>query len=69
MSTHYSVGLVCHVVLLFPRSVHYANMSMQYSAIFKNCNNENFQMKNSDIFLIFALKHGGGSNVYPQSMF
>ena len=41
--------------------------------------NENFQMKNSDIFHIFAQNKAcgyklvpprrGGSNVYPQSMF
>ena len=41
--------------------------------------NENFQMKNSDIFLISAQNidcgysleppHRGGSNEYPQSMF
>ena len=45
----------------------------------KTVKNENFQMKNSDIFLIFAQNidcgytleppHGGGSNEYPQSMF
>ena len=33
---------------------HYANMSVKYSAIFKNCKNNNFQKKNCDIFLIFA---------------
>ena len=27
---------------------------MQYTAIFHGCKNDNFQMKNSDIFLIFA---------------
>ena len=30
------------------------NMSMQYTAIFNGCKNGNFQMKNCDIFLIFA---------------
>ena len=27
---------------------------MQYTAIFHGCKNDNFQMKNCDIFLIFA---------------
>ena len=36
---------------------HYANMSVQYTAIFHGCKNDNFQMKNVDIFLIFAPKH------------
>ena len=27
---------------------------MQYTAIFHSCKNDNFQMKNCDIFLIFA---------------
>ena len=35
-------------------STHYANMSVQYTAIFHGCKNDNFQMKNFDIFLIFA---------------
>ena len=52
---------------------------MQYTAIFHGCKNDNFQMKNCDIFLIFAhnIDRGytieppqlGGSNEYPQSMF
>ena len=33
---------------------HYENTPMQYAAIFKGCKNGNFQMKNCDIFLIFA---------------
>ena len=55
-------------------------MPMQYTAIFHSCKNVNFQMKNYNIFLIFAQNidcgyileppHGGGSkNEYPQSMF
>ena len=52
---------------------------MQYAAIFKGCKNGNFQMKNCDIFLIFAQNidfwytleppQRGGSNEYPQSLF
>ena len=33
---------------------HYANMSVQYTAIFHGYKNDNFQMKNCDIFLIIA---------------
>ena len=61
------------------RTFHYANMSVQYTAIFHSCKNDNFQMKFFDIFLIFAQKIDcwytlepplrGGSNGYPQSMF
>ena len=58
---------------------HYANMSVQYTAIFHGCKNDNFQMKCFDIFLNFAQNidcgytleppRRGGSNEYPQSMF
>ena len=37
-----------------PLASHYANMSVQYTAIFHGCKNDNFQRKNFDIFLIFA---------------
>ena len=63
----------------FNRISHYANMPMQYAAIFHGCKNDNFQLKYFDFFHVFAqnidcgytLKppHGGGSNEYPQSMF
>ena len=33
---------------------HYANMSIQYTAIFHSCKNEKFKMKNILVFLIFA---------------
>ena len=58
---------------------HYANMPVQYTAIFYGRKNDNFQMKFFDIFLIFAQNidcgytleppQRGGSNEYPQSMF
>ena len=32
----------------------YADMSIQYAAMFKDCKNDNFWMKKNDIFLIFA---------------
>ena len=48
-------------------------MSVQYTAIFHGCKNDNFQMKIFDFFLIFAQNidppQRGGSNEYPQSMF
>ena len=59
--------------------MHYEKTRMQYTAIFHGCKNDNFQMKNSDIFLIFPQNidcvytleppQRGGSNEYPQSMF
>ena len=59
--------------------LHYENMPMQYTEIFKIAKNENFQQKIFDIFLIFAQNIDcgytlepprlGGSNEYPQSMF
>ena len=33
---------------------HYDNTPMQYSAIFHGCKNDEFQMKNCDIFHLFA---------------
>ena len=52
---------------------------MSYTVIFHSCENDNFQMKNCDIFLIFAqnIDRGyklappqwGSSNEYPWSMF
>ena len=54
-------------------------MSMQYTVISQGCKSDNFQMKNCDVFLIFAQNmdrgytyeppHGGGSNEYPRSIF
>ena len=61
------------------RFSHYNYIPMLYSAIFRGCKKDNFQMKNYDNFLIFAqnIDRGytleppqrGGSNEYPQSMF
>ena len=50
---------------------HYDNWSMQYTAISHSCKNDNFQMENCDVLLIFGqtIDHGYGSNEYPQSMF
>ena len=33
---------------------HYENTPMQYTAMFHGCKNVNFQLKNGDIFHIFA---------------
>ena len=35
---------------------HYVNMSVQYTAIFHGCKNDNFQMKFFDFFFLFLLK-------------
>ena len=54
---------------------HYDNTPIQYTAIFHSCKKNNFQMKNCNIFLIFAqnvdcgymlrLLQQGGSNKCP----
>ena len=49
-------------------SLHYENTPMQYTAIFHGCKNDNFQMKNINIFLIFAQNIDCGYT-YTQSMF
>ena len=46
-------------------SFHYANMSVQYTAIFNGCKNDNFQMKFFDIFLIFAQNIDRGYMLEP----
>ena len=38
---------------------------MQYTAIFHGCKNDNFQMKNCDIFLIFAQNIDRGHTLEP----
>ena len=64
-----------HVDLL----AHYENMPIQIYWKFNHPKNENFQIKNSNIFLVSAQNidcgysleppRRGGSNEYPQSMF
>ena len=46
-------------------TVHYDNSPMQYTAIVHCCKNDNFQMKNCDIFLIFAKKLDRGYTLEP----
>ena len=47
---------------------HYANTPMKYTAIFHGCKNDNFQMKNSDIFSFFCSKHRLWVNVRTGSV-
>ena len=57
---------------------HYENMSIDYTAIFHGCKNDNFQMifffffnfaQNIDCGYTLEPPQRGGSNEYPQSMF
>ena len=45
---------------------HYDNTPMQYAAISKVCKNGIFQMKNCDIFLIFAQNIDCGYTLEPE---
>ena len=47
---------------------HYETMPMQYTAIFQGCKNYNFQMKNCDIFIIFAQYIDRGYTLEPPQM-
>ena len=47
------------------RNVHYANLSVQYTAIFHGCKNGNFHMKKCEIFLIFAQNIDCGYTLEP----
>ena len=48
---------------------HYDNTPMQYIAIFHGCKNDNFQVKDCDIFLIFSQNIDCGYTYEPpQSM-
>ena len=61
------------------KATHYEDLPMQHTEIFLALKIEYFQLKNFDIFLVFAqnincgytleLPRRGGSNEYPQSMF
>ena len=44
---------------------HYANTPRQYTAKFDGCQNDNFHMKNYDIFLIFAQNIDCGYTLEP----
>ena len=58
----FSLGLIC---LYWQNLLHYANMSVQYTAIFQGCKNDNFQMKIFDFFLIFAQHIDYGYTLEP----
>ena len=70
----FSLRIIC-IELMLHDDENYANMSIQYTAIFHGCKNG----EKCYIFLIFAqnIDYGytlethqrGGSNEYPQSMF
>ena len=44
---------------------YYANMPLQYETIFKGYKNDNFQMNEIDIFLIFAQNVNCGYKLEP----
>ena len=45
--------------------IHYANMSVQYTAIFHGCENGNFQMRKCHILLTFAQNIDRGYTLEP----
>ena len=53
------------VILIFSGIQSNANMSVQYTAIFHGCKNDNFQMKFFDFFLIFAQNIDCGYTLEP----
>ena len=56
-SVYYVRSVDSHFVFEGRISVlHYANTTMQYTAIFHGCKNVNFQMKDYSIFLFFCSK-------------
>ena len=64
----YSLHIVLYSIkqqYLANKNQHYANTPMQYTAIFHGCKNDNFQMKNCDVFLIFALNIDRGYSLEP----
>ena len=46
---------------------HYVNTPIQFTTIFHACKNDNFQMKNSDIFLIFSQNIDRGYTLEPPT--
>ena len=66
--------IACHLVMDSSRpslpcggdcKSHYENTPMQYTSIFHSCKNDNFQMKNCDVFLIFAQNIDSGYTLEP----
>ena len=78
-NTAYLCFIYMHAFSCFVIDVHYENTPVQIYWKFYNQKRENFQIKTSDIFHIYALNKNceyslepprrGGSNEYPQSMF
>ena len=61
-----SIVRICNEFCLFMRLFpHYANMSVQYTSIFHGYKNNYFQLKNIDIFLIFAQNKDCGYTFEP----
>ena len=62
-------GVCCYTACLFALVPilfkHYENMPMQYTEIFCALKIENFQLKNFDIFLIFAQNIDCGYTLEP----
>ena len=52
-------------LILSDESLHYANISVQYTAMFHGCENGNFQMKNAICNLIFAQNIDRGYTLEP----
>ena len=46
-------------------NIHYNNLLIQYTTIFYSCKNDNFQLKNLDIFLNFAQNIDCGHTLEP----
>ena len=64
ISKELSDSFYCVPFLLADR-YHYANMSVQYTAIFHGCKNDNFHMKFFDIFHLFAQNIDCGYTLEP----
>ena len=43
--------------LIIVTALHYVDTPMQFTLEFNDCKNDNYPLKNCDMFLIFALKH------------
>ena len=59
------INFIVDTVPVVPIHNHYENTPMQYTAIFHSLKNDNFQMKNCDIFLIFAQNIDCGYTLEP----
>ena len=49
-------------------TLHYANISVQYTTVFHGRKNGNFEMKKCDIFLFFCSKHRSWVHVRTASL-